>query len=82
MLAIPLLGIALMQGAGKQVVFLGGVLPTLFTMTPDSVKDIKEIHELLGNILLWLAIFHAAAAIWHHRIVKDDTMSRLVGPIR
>jgi hypothetical protein len=53
-----------------------------FSLGKETAHNLKEIHEALGNLLLWLAIFHAAAAVWHHRFVKDDTLTRLTGPIR
>ncbi|WP_256870465.1 cytochrome b/b6 domain-containing protein [Chromobacterium haemolyticum] len=49
---------------------------------PDISHDLKEAHEWLGNALMWLAILHAAAALWHHFIVKDNTLTRLIGPLR
>ncbi|WP_287877492.1 cytochrome b [Aquitalea sp.] len=82
MLILPILGIAIVQGAGKDVVFLGNTLPVLFSISKDTAHNLKEVHETLGNVLLWVAIFHAAAAVWHHRFVKDDTLTRLTGPIR
>lgn len=82
MIALPLLGIAIVQGNGKDVVLLGSTLPVLFNVGKDTAHNLKEIHEALGNLLLWLAIFHAAAAVWHHRFVKDDTLTRLTGPLR
>ena len=82
MLALPLLGIAIVQGNGKDVVFLGSTLPVFFSLGKETAHNLKEIHEALGNLLLWLAIFHAAAAVWHHRFIKDDTLTRLTGPLR
>ena len=82
MLALPILGIAIVQSNGKDLVFLGSTLPVFFSLGKETAHNLKEIHEALGNLLLWLAIFHAAAAVWHHRFVKDDTLTRLTGPIR
>jgi cytochrome b561 len=82
MLAIPLLGVAMVQGAGKDVVFLGNTLPVFFTISKDLAHQLKELHELLGNVIMWLAGLHIAAAIWHHRAAGDDTLSRMTGPIR
>ncbi|PXX48805.1 cytochrome b [Aquitalea magnusonii] len=82
MLVLPLLGIAIVQGNGKDVVLLGSTLPVLFNVGKETAHNLKDIHEALGNLLLWLAIFHAAAAVWHHRFVKDDTLTRLTGPLR
>lgn len=82
MLALPILGIAFIQANGREVAFFGLALPTLMPNNPALGKELKEFHELLGNVLLWLSILHAAAAIWHHAVVKDNTVTRLVGPLR
>ncbi|MGR2663858.1 cytochrome b [Chromobacterium haemolyticum] len=82
MLALPLLGIAFIQAAGKNIAFFGFPLPLLLPPMPDISHDLKEAHEWLGNALMWLAILHAAAALWHHFIVKDNTLTRLIGPLR
>ncbi|OWY39939.1 cytochrome B [Xenophilus sp. AP218F] len=82
MLALPLLGVAFMQGNGREVALFGMTLPTLFAVDPAAARNWKDLHELLGNVLLWGVILHAAAALWHHAIVKDDTLARLTGPLR
>jgi len=82
MLALPLLGIAIVQGSGHALALFGQPLPLLFTLDRATAHDLKEVHETLGNVLLWLAILHAAAAVWHHRFLKDNTLTRLIGPLR
>ena len=39
---------------------------------------IEEIHELFAHSLIILATIHAAAALIHHFIFKDDTMKRML----
>lgn len=39
--------------------------------------DAVELHELAANILLAVAGLHAAAAVWHHRVRKDDVLRRM-----
>ncbi|OHX18676.1 cytochrome B [Chromobacterium amazonense] len=82
MLALPILGIAFIQAGGREVAFFGLALPQLLSPDPALGKQLKNIHELLGNVLLWLSILHAAAAVWHHAVVKDNTVTRLIGPLR
>lgn len=78
-LMVPLLGAAMMFLAGKSWSFVGLSLPT--AMPPDSAlaHQIENIHETMGNVLLWLAIAHAAAALYHHFIQRDDTLLRMTG---
>ncbi|EDH6436062.1 cytochrome b, partial [Salmonella enterica subsp. enterica serovar Infantis] len=37
-----------------------------------------RIHEMLANIGYFLIAMHAAAALFHHYIQKDDTFSRML----
>lgn len=50
------------------------------SIAPDNKElrhDIKEVHELAANALLALALLHAAAAVWHHRVLKDGVLRRM-----
>ncbi|EAQ8062367.1 cytochrome b, partial [Salmonella enterica] len=77
-LALPLLGVAMMTLGGKNWSFFGFTVPVF--LTPDSTlkSDIKRIHEMLANIGYFLIAMHAAAALFHHYIQKDDTFSRML----
>ncbi|HCK8908493.1 TPA: cytochrome b, partial [Salmonella enterica subsp. enterica serovar Typhi] len=77
-LALPLLGVAMMASGGKSWSFFGFTVPVF--LTPDSTlkSDIKRIHEMLANIGYFLIAMHAAAALFHHYIQKDDTFSRML----
>ena len=39
---------------------------------------LKEIHEVLGNVLLVLASFHVLAALKHHFVDHDDVVRRML----
>jgi cytochrome b561 len=55
----------------------------LFTVPafdPDNKAlrhDAVELHELGANSLLILAGLHAAAALWHHWLLKDGVLRRM-----
>lgn len=36
-----------------------------------------EVHETVGNALLFVALGHAAFAIWHHFIKRDGVLNRM-----
>jgi cytochrome b561 len=38
----------------------------------------KELHEWLGNALYFLIGIHALVALWHHYILKNDTLRRML----
>lgn len=76
--AVPLLGVAMMFIAGKPWNLLGLPLPVLATPNPDLAHAIEDIHETIGNVLMWLAIAHVAAALFHHFVQRDDTLLRML----
>ncbi len=40
--------------------------------------DAVELHGLVANILLAVAGFHAAVALWHHFVQKDGILRRML----
>jgi len=38
----------------------------------------EDIHHLLGEALLVIALVHAAAALYHHFWIKDDVLRRML----
>ncbi|MDF0606548.1 cytochrome b [Neisseriaceae bacterium TC5R-5] len=79
MILLPILGIAFIQGGGREVSFFGlFTLPRLFPQTALA-GSLKDLHMWLGNVLLWFAILHVFASFWHHMILKDNTLSRMLG---
>ncbi|QNK02876.1 cytochrome b [Dyella telluris] len=76
-LLVPLLGVAMMFYAGKEWSFAGLPLPTLSDPDTALAHRIEDIHETVGNVLMWLAIAHAAAALYHHVVQRDNTLVRM-----
>ncbi|NDU91597.1 MAG: cytochrome b [Ferrovum sp.] len=81
MLVMPALGVLFQQARGNSVNFLGWTLPWI--MNDDSgmqyAKTLKDLHETLGNMFIWLIVLHGAAALYHHWIRRDDTLKRMLG---
>ena len=44
----------------------------------DPGASLAEIHGTLGDVILWLAGLHAAAAIFHHLFLRDRVLSQMV----
>jgi cytochrome b561 len=38
---------------------------------------IMEIHTILGNVILWIAGVHAAAALFHHFYLRDEVFQSM-----
>lgn len=78
MIAMPLGGWLMINAAGKPVPFFGFELPILIGEDKALGKQIHELHETFGVIGYWLIALHTVAAIYHHRVMKDDTMLRML----
>ena len=78
MIAMPIAGWLILSAEGKVIPFFGLELPALITKNKDLGETIEEVHELVGLIGYYLIGFHALAALIHHYIQKDDTLTRIL----
>lgn len=78
MIVMPLLGWLALGAAGKSIPFFGLELPPLTAPDKDFAHTVEEIHETIGTIGYYLIGVHAAAALFHHYILRDDTMLRML----
>ncbi len=75
MIAVPMLGMIGSGSEGHTVDLIGGV--TL--MPPFKVEaDLLALHKLAGDAILWLAGLHAAAALFHHFILRDGVLASML----
>jgi len=77
MVLMPLVGWAVLSARGKAIPFFGLSLPPLMGEDKDLGRQIMEFHELGGNLGYLLIGGHAAAALFHHYVVKDNTLRRM-----
>ncbi|MBK8570719.1 MAG: cytochrome b [Nitrosomonadales bacterium] len=78
MIAMPLAGWLLLSAEGKPIPFFGLHLPTLIGKSKFLADVIEEIHEAGGTIGYFLIGLHAAAALYHHYFVRDNTLRRML----
>ncbi len=79
MFAVPLSAIAGAWLGGHPLTLLGGVeIAPALQLSPAAGRTIAEIHTLLGDAILWLAGLHAAAAIYHHLVLKDGVLASIL----
>jgi superoxide oxidase len=74
MIALPLLGWLTVNAKGTPVTFLGAQLPALIGESREAAKWLKEIHEAGANAGYFLIGLHAAAALYHHYVARDNTL--------
>ena len=82
LLALPIMGLVFLQAGGKEVHFFSWVWPELIAPNPIIKKIFKEMHEWLGNALYFLIGIHAVSALWHHYVLKDATLRRMLNKIK
>lgn len=78
MLVVPIAGLAtiFLRGRGIDLGLFTIASPIEANRTLGS--SAKEVHELLSFALVGLAALHAAAAVFHHVVLRDGTMRRMM----
>jgi cytochrome b561 len=79
MLIQPLSGWAMSSAAGYPPSMFGLFkFPSLVAKSQAALALFDSVHEASANILLTLFILHVAGALYHHFILKDDTLRRII----
>ncbi len=81
MFSMPLLGWLAVSAKGDPVLFFGAQLPPLIGQDKTLYDSLKEIHATIGTIGYYLVGLHAAAALFHHYVMHDNTLLRIL-PVR
>jgi cytochrome b561 len=77
--ALPLTAITGAWLEGHPLTLLAGVeISPLLGPSHDAGVQIATLHTWLGDAILWLAGFHALAALYHHIILKDGVLASML----
>jgi cytochrome b561 len=71
---VPLTAITGAWLEGHPLTWLGGDVSPWLTASHDLGARVAKIHGWLGDVILWVAGFHAAAALYHHFVLKDGVL--------
>ncbi|MEH6401930.1 MAG: cytochrome b [Sneathiella sp.] len=77
MIGMPLVGWLILSFGGKIIPYFGFELPALAGPNENMKDTAKEIHEIAATVGYFLVGIHASAALFHHCIVKDNTVKRM-----
>jgi len=78
-LAQPLTGWLMSSAAGYPTGFFGLFeFPMLAAENHDAREFYEEVHEALFGAIVVVAVLHALAALYHHLLLKDDTLRRML----
>ncbi|MGN6519770.1 MAG: cytochrome b [Dokdonella sp.] len=75
---MPLLGWLALSADGKPIPFFGLHLPPLVAPDKAFAHSVEEVHETIGTIGYWLVGVHAVAALYHHYLLRDNTLLRML----
>jgi cytochrome b561 len=81
--AAPLTGWLFSSAAGFQTVYLGVLpIPDLIGKNRELAEVLKLMHHWINYALAALVALHAAAALKHHFIDRDDVLVRMLPFLR
>jgi cytochrome b561 len=78
LLALPLTALLALGSEAHPLTLLGSVrvdpIPLIAQSGLAKLADWGDVHKLLGDAVMWLAGLHAAAALYHHVVLKDGVL--------
>ncbi len=73
-------GYMIATGEGHGIAVFGWFeVPALPWQIEHQADIAGEVHEILAFVLMGLMLLHAAAALKHHFVLKDNTLRRMLG---
>lgn len=79
MIVIPLSGWLMSSAKGFQTVYFGVVpIPDLVDKNKELGETLATVHKMLNFTMIGIVIAHAAVALKHHFIDKDDILRRML----
>jgi cytochrome b561 len=77
--AVPFTAIAGASLEGHPLTLLGRIaIPPALPLAHDRGVAIARIHTWLGDTILWLAGFHALAALFHQFVLNDNVLASML----
>lgn len=76
----PLLGMATLLVSGKGIGFplIAWRIPGLAVPNESLAKAIKDMHEFVGVLFIYVIAAHLLAALWHWRVRQDNALQRML----
>jgi cytochrome b561 len=79
LIAEATLGFAFRWGAGRPMAFFStGIAPLIGEMGQPLRHQLREFHEWIGWAIIIFALLHALAALYHHYVLKDRVLVRML----
>ena len=78
MIAMPVMGWAVLSAEGDPAPFFGLTLPPLVAPEEGLGERLEDLHTTVGAAGYWLIGLHAAASLFHHYVLRDGTLRRML----
>lgn len=78
MIGMPLIGWLLLSAAGREIGFWGLALPSLLAPDRALAHALEALHEAAASLGYLLIAVHIGAALYHHALRRDDTLTRML----
>ena len=79
MLVVPACGMLLTWAGGHSIPVWGlFAMPAPIALSEDLRPTFQNLHGLLADTLIWLALGHSAAALVHQYVFKDGLLDRML----
>ena len=78
LIIMPLAGWTILSAEGDPIPFLGFNLPPLTGVSENLAEQVQGLHEAGGTVGYFLLGLHATAALFHHYLMKDNTLLRML----
>ena len=83
LIAEALLGFVFRWGGGKPMALFGlGIPPLTGEISRPMREQLREFHEWIGWTIIAIAALHALAALYHHYVLKDRVLRRMLPSAR
>lgn len=82
MIGMPLLGWAAISAKGAPIALFGLHVPALIGPDKGLYDSLKDIHATIATIGYYLIGLHAAAALFHHYVMRDTTLVHMLPSLR
>jgi cytochrome b561 len=73
------LGLVARWTAGRPMLFFGLQIPSPLAKVPHPVTEqLEGVHNWVAWTIIILAVGHAAAALYHHFVLRDQVLARML----
>ena len=82
LLAVPVTALVALGSKAHPLTLLAGIriehFPLIANAPFSQLADWGEVHQFLGDAIIWIAGLHAVAAIYHSLILKDGVFATML----